>query len=415
VIKKIVFITELELDRDPGAALSRILELSKSFSLLVSSVYISSVVYDNSKHIINKVSDKYSIFTLGQFKEDYRNFYQKKYFSFNRKQKELDYICSYFESENRETLFIIYDYLSTFFDEILSVKKLKGKGYKVIVEKNELSLGIELSKSIPAGIKGLLLLMLKPIELLNAWLVDELVRSYDGVMVISRYIEEYVKARNKNPVIRIPVLSPKIIDTNFLDFEKHKTLKIGYFGTLTYKRDQIHQLLCAINILKKKYKINNIRLTLTGSGNIRIINRIKKFIDRNELEDNIKYLGYLHNDDVLDVQKKQHILVVLRKSNLQGEASFATKLANYMHLGKLVIATNVSDNSLYIENKKNGFLIESNQPRIIAKKIVEIIKLEKSEIFEISNKAKETATRYFYFRNYTKLINEFINSISNLK
>lgn len=402
----IVFITEFEIEHFEGAASIRIGELAKAITFNSDNkVFITSLLADNT-NARKKIDEKNEIFIIGKEKSKKRNFLLKKYFSTRRKQNELFKICEKFKDEKSNTIFIIYDSLSSFYDEFFTILKIKQYGFKVILDKNELSLGIVLNYNEQFGIRSLFLKLLQPIHILNAFLTDELVRLYDGLIVISSFLEKFANKRGAKNVIKIPILYPEIeyFDGEYSEINK---LKIGYFGTINFKRDQVINILEAVKILKINYNVD-IMLSLTGTGTKNTIYKLRRYIEKNKLQKNIQYYGFLDKSDLQELQKKQNILIVLRKKNLQGKASFATKLANYMHLGKIVVASNISDNYKYIKDNDNGFLLNDNNPRTIVNKILEIIKFDSKKIATISSAARMTALTHFHFKNYSDRIRIFL-------
>ena len=139
-------------------------------------------------------------------------------------------------------------------------------------------------------------------------------------------------------------------------------------------------LLKAILILKIEYNLKNIVvLTITGNGRKSTLDYINYFIERHNLQKNVNLLGYLDKASLKKVQLEQDLLVVFRSNSLHGRFSFSTKLADYLHLGKLSLMNIISDNHLYIKDGFNGFLINNTNPELIALKINQILKLSISE------------------------------------
>jgi len=104
------------------------------------------------------------------------------------------------------------------------------------------------------------------------------------------------------------------------------------------------------------------------------------------------------------------LLIIPRPLNLQTKYGFSTKLSEYLISGVPVLVTNVSDNSLYIKDGYNGFIVEPGNYKKMGEKILYVIsnynKLKKT----ISMNAYQTAKEYFNYSNYSKDIFNFIFS-----
>jgi len=376
----IVFITEFNIECLSGASFIRISELAKAFAKEGHIVYLTSLNSNNYELVktANIHSSHLNIVGKGNFTR--KNYFIDKYFNLSFRYAQLKQIVKYFDS--KDTIFIVYNFFSTYFEERKYNRYLKRKGFRIIAEKNELSFGIALNQKASKNIRFFPSLIIKMLNIANGFLTDRLIKSYDGVIAISKYFEENAR-KHKVPVIRIPILYPKF-STNII-VSKKSPFKIGYFGTLSPKRDLIMELIRAIEILiLRKEKVE---LSITGNASSQNIKIIQSTIKKRNLENNVFFHGYLPMEQLTELQIKQDLLVVLRSKTLQGRATFATKLANYMHLGKIVLASDIGDNSLFINDHIDGFLIDGSEPHIIAEKILEIKNLSLEKQKTIANKA----------------------------
>lgn len=411
----IVFITELDVVNHQGAALVRIQELAKAITYKSNNkVYITSLLHSNKDFKLGTYDNKFEIYTVGEIKNDARNFSLRRFFSYRKKQLELDYIINNITQELEITVFIVYNFLSTFYDEFATINKLHKSGFKVLAEKNELSRAIALNLSSPAGNKSLSFFCLKTVNILNGLLIDKLIRLYDGGFVISSFLEKFVKRRTMSPFIIVPILYPTINKIEDVVNTNRQTLRIGYFGTITIKRDQIMNILKAVKLLVEYYKLTTVKFSMTGSGSVRAISTIREYINENKLSGIVTFYGLVDSDKLLAIQASQDVLIVLRDDSLQGKSSFSTKLANYMHLGKIVLANDISDNSEYLQNAINGFLIQNTRPETIAQKLYQISCLNTEDSENIKKNAKNTAMNYFYYKNYAQKIQSFLEGIQKI-
>ena len=87
---------------------------------------------------------------------------------------------------------------------------------------------------------------------------------------------------------------------------------------------------------------------------MRTLNNLKKkFL----LDNRVYYVGNLDPDDLQDEFSKYHLLILSRPLNPQTRYGFSTKLSDYLISDVPVLVTDVSDNSIYIRDGINGYLI----------------------------------------------------------
>ena len=410
----IVFITEADIKLTEGAALSRIVQISKAITFNnVNKVFITSLKYDNKSFNVFQPNKEFNYFFVGEKKKDNRNFFLKKYFSSRKKQIELGRVCEFFIKEKVNTVFVVYNFLDTFYDEILTIKKIKKFGYKILVEKNELSLGIALNLTSVGFYKSISFAILKIINIINGYLTDELVRYYDGGFFISNYLGEFIRKKSRKHFIKIPILYDDSLEVKQITQQEqsNEKLKIGYMGTLTLKRDLLLIILESIKKLKENYNFHSCYLTITGSGNRKVIEDIQNFIDRNYLNNYIKFHGYLDSKNFNIVLSHQEVMIAIRSNTLQGKASFATKIAQYMYAGKILIVNDISDISSFINNGVNGIILEQISSDSLAREIVKTFYLSSVEKENIKLKAVETAKDFFNYQKYANLLQSYISNI----
>lgn len=76
--------------------------------------------------------------------------------------------------------------------------------------------------------------------------------------------------------------------------------------------------------------------------------------------DKIHFLGYRPRKECIEILQKSDYSIVARKSNRLTEYGFSSKICEAFAYGIPVIATNNSDNGLYIKNGINGYVCDSD-------------------------------------------------------
>ncbi|MFW6025690.1 MAG: glycosyltransferase [Candidatus Woesearchaeota archaeon] len=413
-MQTIVFLTEFDLNNRSGSSFNRIIELSKAFCLATGkSVYITSLTMDNMSPVEIKFNEEVPINAIGKTKNNSKDFFTKRYLLHKEKFRELKRIVCYFENKDIKPVFVIYNFFSSFYDQIVFTKYIKNKGFKVISEKNELALASAKIRSYPKGIiNKVIFSIFHLIEMINGFYIDRYLKNFDGFITINENHKKYIQHKEPDtPVLKIPILYSKSTHENFDVNSGNQKFKIGYFGTINFKRDKIDVVLKGLDILKSKYQMSNIIFTIGGKASRHQEAKLKNMIKRYELNKIVKYVGYLSKDELNIQLKNQSVLLALRNNNLQGKYSFATKIAMYMHLGKIPLVSDVSDNNVYIKNNVNGFILKKTDASELAKLLHEIAKMDKKTLSMISNEAKQTALEHFSYNAYVEVLKVFLDEI----
>lgn len=336
----------------------------------------------------------------------YRKSYLDKILGFNSRRKQFLRVLNVVKRLKGNTVFFIYPPIGTFLEEYYYINKIKEKGYKIFSERNELNAGIVLNMFPPNGIiKCVVFYALQPFALIEAYLKDLLVYFYDGNIVISTNFEKWI-SKKQNNYLRIPILYHSL-KNNTQYTKKSDVFKVGYTGSLSFKKDGIDILLKAIALIKNNYAYT-IKLVIVGDANASQLKSFLKLIDRLNITSCVEYLGSVKHKKSIKLQNEMDLLVMVRRSNIQNDFGFATKLAEYMASGAPVLVTKVSDNDLYVHDSENGFFINSTDPRSIAKKIIEIIKTDNKQIDSITTDAKNTVEKNFNIDHYKRKFFRFL-------
>jgi glycosyltransferase involved in cell wall biosynthesis len=410
--KNLIILSGLPLT-NIGPSYSRMVEYSKAFANRIDiDVYLLSTLLPmNLKEFIN-IENFSNIYRVGE-KKKYDKLSQIWLFSFflgfrnvQRYMKSFDVFISKLQGE---VVILIYPSFNSLLEELYVIWKIRKKKIKIFSERNERKLGIAINRTFPANfLKRIIFIFIYAFIIVDNWLQDFLVYFYNGNIVISTRMEEWVQRLNKN-VIRIPIL----VDVNKFNHclkqpIRKEIVKIGYTGSITLKKDGIGYLIKSLSILINKYRIENVQLNIYGFGYRGVINKIKKMIEERGLCKNV----YIHEpvlaEEIPMLLSKHDILIMIRPKNLQTNYGLSTKLAEYMASGKIILTSNVSDNNLYIVDGENGFIINTTAPEFIAQKLVQIINSGIFNDIEMAEHAYRTALSSFNIKNYRDILEKFL-------
>jgi glycosyltransferase involved in cell wall biosynthesis len=205
------------------------------------------------------------------------------------------------------------------------------------------------------------LLELKPIKALGLMLTRWAMRSFDGFVVISEPLREFISAQ-KRPDARIVKL-PIIIDTREPFTEVTSEIPphpyIIHTGALSQQKDGIIDVFKAFAEVNARFN-RKLHFYLAGSKDAPpgVWDEINKVIDDNQLKDNVHFLGMLFGDKLKTLQKNCLFLVLPKPDNEQNRNNFPTKLGEYLAFSRPVITSKVGDMGLFMRDGETALIVE---------------------------------------------------------
>lgn len=302
-----------------------------------------------------------------------------------------------FINNNTDTVFFYYPIGSVFFEIILLlyVKSIKKK--KIFLEVNEV-LKFGVSEKIDK------------ISMLRYDFLESLSSFYDGIVCISKNIEQYYLNYNKNSLL-LPILSDMeqgCINNSF--YRGDSSFKIGFTGSIHIEKENLITVFKSLkNVVEKGY---DVELNLYGLMYEEV--RFKNLIDDFKLGSIVKYHGCIDHDYVFDVLKSQDLLILPRAKNKQNNYGFSTKLAEYLVSGVPVLLTDVSDNLYYLTPNLDCLVADYNSYESFSEKIIFLINNYSVEAPKLSNNAYNKARLNFSYKSHARrLINFLFNRLDH--
>ncbi len=287
------------------------------------------------------------------------------------------------KKKNETTYFLYPANLALELVSLIYLQFIKSR--RVIVEKNELQIGMINNFSLPTRfIHKVAHIIILPLLFAISLIQDLITIFYSGVIAISTRIDKFFSIFSSS-VTLIPVL----VDSSRFNFKRPENsdgiFRFCFAGNVTEKKDSILTIIEALNHLTSK----NWEFNIYGPVNKSMQQRIKMLAQFYNFSDKIKLHQPLSGDLVPQTLTSNDLLLAPRQKNLQTNYGFSTKIGEYLASGTPLLATDVSDNKLYIEDSKNGFLIKNMTVLGLASKIEEI--MSKGNLKEIGAKGKEVA------------------------
>jgi glycosyltransferase involved in cell wall biosynthesis len=184
----------------------------------------------------------------------------------------------------------------------------------------------------------------------------------------------------------------------------NKVFRICFAGVISCIKEGFDILFEA---LQKVNSVKNVQLYLYGPLHENDKNALEKLVTAFNLSDKVFYVGNIDPDELLKEFVKYHLLILPRPLNLQTKYGFSTKLSEYLVSGVPVLVTDVSDNTLYIKDKINGYVVSPGSPLKMADKIIEIMDSYNANAADVAKNAKLTAAGEFDYKLFTRTFSDF--------
>lgn len=200
----------------------------------------------------------------------------------------------------------------------------------------------------------------------NSILKNRVLKKVDGVIAISSHGKNF--ARNPNTVV-VPPLSLQTTPRDLTQLPNDITFSYASIPTdhnrpVTEWKDRIDAIIDTFCEVKRN-GTSNFHLNMIG---FREDNLLDMFLPTvrdlyrnklNYLRENISFYGVLSNAEAQQVILGSHYSILLRTSMTCTNVGFPTKVSESMSLGVPVITNNTSDLGYYIDDGKNGFMVDA--------------------------------------------------------
>lgn len=233
----------------------------------------------------------------------------------------------------------------------------------------------------------------------------------DGVIAISTYLSAYYE-RKGCKVVRIPPLVADVPTDMHTKAEESCIPTVVYAGmpfALNGKKikkgsykDRLDLTVEYFAALKLEYRL--MIYGITQEEYLRVIPQHRQLLQSNS--DRIFFLGKAENILVKQSIAKADFTVFLRNANRTTTAGFPTKFAESIRLGTPVITTNTSDLAQYLEEGKNGFFVQLEQPESVVEALQKILLLPRETILNMKEHCR--CNRSFCYEEYVKDLKKFI-------
>jgi len=233
----------------------------------------------------------------------------------------------------------------------------------------------------------------------------------DGIFCISRFLVDFFKSKGF-PESRLMLL-PSTVDTDRFTEKTERPLPysfIGYFGGLTFNRDNIDILVRAFALITDKHP--DIHLVIGGfcsdSDRIKLENLIREL----NVSPKTNLLKYLPRVEIVKYIIHSDILVMVRARDLETQASFPSKLTEYLATLKPVVTVNVGEIPDFLTDGVNAYLVEPGDSEKLAQKLDYVLNNYNTAL-EVAKKGKQLTETVFNHNYQAKRMLEFMKSLNS--
>ena len=239
-------------------------------------------------------------------------------------------------------------------------------------------------------------------DILNRFLIDKTC----GVIAISRYLEEYFKAKGCR-CVRIPIVITEADLCKEKDLPEDKVV-FTYAGQ-PGKKDYLHVMLDAFALLPDEL-LQRVVFNIVGCTKEQMIAAGISVEVLNKLEMQLAIHGRVSHDKVLHILKGTHFTLLMRSSDQRyAKAGFPTKVVESLSRSTPVICNLTSDLGEYLADGGNALLVEECCPTSLQRQLCRAIEMSKIQRADMCSSACKTASKRFSYGEYLATLGELIN------
>jgi len=196
----------------------------------------------------------------------------------------------------------------------------------------------------------------------------------DGVLVISRALQDYVAQRAHVPTHLLGALVDLGVHPPMPQIELTDTLVVGYAGSLSQPKDGVLTLLRAVAVAAQEIGPEmTLRLELLGGDPASPAGQAAQQECRAlGIGGQAAFHGQVPHAEVPDRLAPCHVLVLPRPASRQATGGFPTKLGEYLATARPVITTAVGDIPRYLADRDTCLMVAPNDVADLAGALVAV-------------------------------------------
>lgn len=233
----------------------------------------------------------------------------------------------------------------------------------------------------------------------------------DGIIAISRLIQEHFKKMNSN-VVRIPTITD-CENTIYRTKIQNSIVRFVFSGQLDRGKDNLDTFIEALDAVDKA----GIRSQLDIYGPD--LKTVQKHLGKKSYlltqHKNIIIHGRVPQEEAQQACLNCDYSVFFRLNRRSANAGFPTKLGECMTFGTPAICNDTGDISLVMNNRINGFLLKTKTTEEIKETLKYILGMTVEEREQMRKEARKSAEQFFDYRNYENEFQKILESVTKGK
>ena len=222
----------------------------------------------------------------------------------------------------------------------------------------------------------------------------------DGVIVISKYLENHYKKQNV-PTFNLPPLFS--LENESVERIQFRPIKFVYAGSPGGK-DILKPFVDSI-IEHNKHNDCNVEFHIYGINQEQLSHITGYQINA---EDGVFAHGRVSHDEVIRAVSNSHFTVLLRHNMRYAKAGYSTKVAESLALGTPVICNNIGGTDVDINDSETGFKINDCDIKTLKNVINTVIEMGEMDYFNMRRACINYAQKRYAAQNYSETLLNFI-------
>lgn len=233
----------------------------------------------------------------------------------------------------------------------------------------------------------------------------------DGIVCISPFLVNFYRQKGVKES-KLFLLPSTVIASRFQKTGEKPVAQpyIGYFGGLSFERDNVDLLIKAFAEVSDRHP--QVRLVVGGIGSDQDREKIRQLIGEFNIGNRVTLLSLLPRQEITKYITHANLLVMVRRKDVLSQASFPSKLSEFLATANPVVAVKVGDVSAFLTDNENAFLVEPEDTKAMADKL-DFVLTNYEHAQRVGQKGHELTTSVFSYNYQVKRLMGFIKSLNN--
>lgn len=234
-----------------------------------------------------------------------------------------------------------------------------------------------------------------------------------NVIVVSTLLRDYYEKHNCRCMLMPNLLDVVEQEPKFIDREKSKKLKLGYFGSPgTHNcKDSLVNVVLGIHMLGEE-KRKSLSLDIYGVSQAELSAKYDvPAVVLEDLRDVVVAHGRVAQKEIRNLVKNMDFTVLLRENTRSNNCGLSSKVEESMANGIPIICNLTSDMGLYIIDGSTGLVCKDEKPESFANALKRALMLSEDEMTRYKENAYRVARASFDYKEYVEKFRSYLKTI----